>query len=233
MAKSKRAKRKPASGDPIVSCIILAPILVLGCVLVVTMAPLAWRFVDGLGVLAGWREGLGTVGPRTPGPGSLSPVFTPTVRHWGNDIDRWSAARGLVADQVAVLVQIESCGHPAVISPAGARGLFQVMPYHFDEGEDPFDPETNAARGLDVFADCMGRAGGDFGLAMACYNGGPLTLSQTFGAWPQEVRDYYTWATGINLDLQSGTAQSDTLARWLAAGGASLCRRAAASLGLE
>ena len=27
-------------------------------------------------------------------------------------------------------------------------GLFQVMPYHFQEGEDPFSPDINAKRGL-------------------------------------------------------------------------------------
>ncbi|MBN1284212.1 MAG: transglycosylase SLT domain-containing protein [Anaerolineae bacterium] len=235
MAKNTRAKRR--KDDRVVACInsliILAPILVLGCVLVAAMTPVAWQLVGSLATLARWREGPGAIGPSAPGPGSLAPVFTREVRHWGGDIDRWAAAHGLDSNLVAVVIQIESCGHPSVISPAGARGLFQVMPYHFAEGEDPFNPETNAARGLGVFADCLDRAGGDFGRAMVCYNGGPLALEQTYDEWPQEVRDYYTWATGIYADLQSGAAQSDTVARWLAAGGASLCRRAAAALGLE
>jgi len=31
-------------------------------------------------------------------------------------------------------------------------GIMQVMPFHFDEGEDPFDPVTNIHRGAEILA---------------------------------------------------------------------------------
>ena len=36
-------------------------------------------------------------------------------------------------DIIATIIQIESCGNPAARSTAGAQGLFQVMPFHFEE----------------------------------------------------------------------------------------------------
>src|SRR5690606_21161363 len=41
------------------------------------------------------------------------------------------------------IMQIESGGNPNAISSAGARGLMQVMPFHFRPGENPMDPLTN------------------------------------------------------------------------------------------
>ncbi len=212
--------------------IVLMPVWVLGCVLLVAFAPTLWRAVELSGILSAWIEPHG-VGPRTPGPGSIAPVFTREVRYWGGDIDRWAADHAVDANLLATLIQIESCGHPLIASPSDARGLFQVMPYHFAPGEDAYDPETNALRGVGVLRDCLDRAGSDVGRAMACYNGGPGTIGLAYEAWSQETRDYYTWATGIYADVKAGRAESDTLQRWLAAGGASLCRRAAGSLGLE
>ena len=78
----------------------------------------------------------------------LSPVFSAEVQSWRSDILRWSNIYNLDPDLIAAVMQIESCGHPSVLSSAGAIGLFQVMPFHFQAGEDPFDPETNARRGL-------------------------------------------------------------------------------------
>jgi hypothetical protein len=226
MAKRRRAKR--SLGGYIESLVILTPVWVLLGLLLLTMTPIMLRAVRELG-----RPGAGSIGPSVPGPGSVPALFTREVRHWGGDIDRWAADHGLDPNLVATVMQIESCGQPTAVSAAGAQGLFQVMPYHFAPGEDPFAPETNAARGLAVLVDCLALAGGDVGRAMACYNGGPGTLGQAFDAWPQEARDYYTWATGIYGDAQAGLDRSATLDRWLAAGGAGLCRDAARSLGLD
>jgi hypothetical protein len=226
MAKKGRAKR--SLGGCIESLLILTPVWVLVGLLLLTMTPVMLRAVRELGL-----PGAGGIGPSAPGPGSIPALFTREVRHWGGDIDRWAAGHELDPSLVATVMQIESCGHPRVSSVAGAQGLFQVMPYHFESGEDAFAPETNAARGLAVLNDCLALAGGDVGRAMACYNGGPGTLDLTFAAWPQEARDYYIWATGIYEDAQAGLDHSATLDRWLAAGGAGLCSDAAGALGLD
>ncbi len=111
-------------------------------------------------------------------------------------------------------------------------GLFQVMPYHFGAGEDPFDPDTNAHRGLKYLRQALRQARGDVARALAMYNGGPITLSLSPSAWPAETQRYVTWGSGIYADAQAGRTESPTLRRWLAAGGRSLCRQARERLAL-
>jgi soluble lytic murein transglycosylase-like protein len=111
------------------------------------------------------------------GSSDIAPFFSPAVQHWGQDIERWATANGLDPNLLATVMQIESCGHPTINSYAGAQGLFQVMPFNFQAGDNYLDPETNAERGMNVLKQCKGFADGDVGLAMACYNGGPSVLS--------------------------------------------------------
>jgi hypothetical protein len=164
--------------------------------------------------------------------GGISPVFTAEVRYWEPQIVRWAAEHDLDPNLVATVMQIESCGHPLAISRAGARGLFQVMPFHFAAGEEMLDPETNAKRGVGFLAEVLTRMSGDVGLALAAYNGGPAAAARGWDGWPAETQRYYRWGTGILGDIASGLAESPTLQQWLAAGGHSLCRQAAGELGL-
>jgi len=154
-------------------------------------------------------------------------LFTPEVQRWADRIHLWSAAYGLPAELVATVMQIESCGAPGVRSPAGAAGLFQVMPFHFEESEDPFDIETNAARGLAYLSGGLQRAGGRADLALAGYNGGHGLIGRDPGTWPDQTKRYVYWGTGILNDAAQGRSSSPTLQAWLDAGGARLCERAA------
>ena len=156
----------------------------------------------------------------------LAPFFAPAVRHWSDDIKHWSAQYDVDPHLLATVMQIESCGHPTVISNAGARGLFQVMPFHFDAGEDMLDPATNAKRGASFLNYCAGVADGVVGLTLACYNGGPSVISKTRDRWSRETQKYYRWGVGIYSDAIAGARRSDTFDQWLAAGGARLCASA-------
>jgi len=98
---------------------------------------------------------------------NISPIFTREVQHWADDITRWANASALDPNLVAVILQIESCGNPFARSSAGAMGLFQVMPFHFHFGENPYDPETNAFRGLGYLVRSLQTANGDARLALA------------------------------------------------------------------
>jgi hypothetical protein len=174
-----------------------------------------------------------TAGPAAPPvSGTLSAVFAPEVRQWEADIVRWADEFGLDPNLVAVVMQIESCGNPQAVSGSGARGLFQVMPFHFAAEEDMLDPETNAQRGVGYLAEMMSAMSNDVGLALAAYNGGPAVASRGWAAWPAETQRYYVWGTGIYQDIADGLQESPTLDKWLAAGGESLCRQAAGVLGL-
>ena len=162
---------------------------------------------------------------------AIATFFAPGVQQWARAIARWAEIHDLDPNIVATIMQIESCGDPRAVSSAGARGLFQVMPFHFAAGEDPFDPDTNARRGLSYLAERLQQTGGDLGRAFAGYNGGQRAAASNWEQWPAETQRYYVWSTGIYEDARKGSATSPTLEAWLQAGGASLCRQAAARLG--
>ena len=178
----------------------------------------------------GGSEVVGAAGQRAA---ALSPAFTREVLHWEPHILGWAAEYGLNPNLVATLIQIESCGNAQAMSAAGARGLFQVMPFHFEPGEDMLDPEVNARRGLSYFAKALVLTEGHVGLAFVGYNGGHGATQGSWESWPAETRRYYRWGSGIFNDVSTGLVDSPTLHDWLAAGGASLCRQAAAQLGLR
>lgn len=164
---------------------------------------------------------------------AISPVFAREVKHWEPQILAWSDEFGLDPNLTAIIMQIESCGDPHAISSAGARGLFQVMPFHFSAGENSLDPDTNARRGLNYFVERIAQTNGDLGLAFAGYNGGHVAAAGNWSSWARETQRYYTWSTGIYNDIEAGLTESPTLQQWMQAGGASLCRQAANRLGLN
>ncbi|MBM4423559.1 MAG: lytic transglycosylase domain-containing protein [Chloroflexi bacterium] len=164
---------------------------------------------------------------------SISPLFTPEVQYWADEIARWSEAHSLDPNLVATVMQIESCGNPEAVSSSGAQGLFQVMPFHFAEGEAMRDPDTNAQQGLDYLARGLALANNQPGLALAGYNGGHSQITKVWGNWPAETKRYYYWGSGIYAEVSAGGDSSPTLNEWLNAGGASLCEKAKKQLAIS
>lgn len=160
------------------------------------------------------------------GEAELSPIYTSQVLYWEDDILRWSRERNLNPNLVATIMQIESCGDPYVSSNAGAQGLFQVMPFHFANGENQIDPETNAQRGLNHLIDCLNWTNYDVGVTFACYNGGPSVIGLPQSQWYEESRYYFRWGTGIYNDALEGLEDSPAVEEWLNAGGNILCGQA-------
>ena len=156
-------------------------------------------------------------------PPALAQFFDDGVHRWSGQLDRWARDYGVDRDLLATVMQIESCGAPTVVSPSGAQGLFQVMPYHFAEGESMTDPETNARRGAAYLRQCLTASDQVIGAALACYNGGPVTLGQKRADWTPEAQSYFRWGVGIYSDARSGNSRSETMERWLRAGGSRLC----------
>jgi soluble lytic murein transglycosylase-like protein len=165
--------------------------------------------------------------------GPISPIFRPEVQYWSGAIRTWAAAAGLDPNLVATVMQIESCGDPRAFSRAGAMGLFQVMPGHFSAGDDPYNPDTNASRGLAYLSHSLEVAHGDARLALAGYNGGTGVIGRSESSWAAETQRYAYWGSGIYAEASSGAAGSLRLQEWMAAGGASLCRQARSRLGIN
>jgi soluble lytic murein transglycosylase-like protein len=163
---------------------------------------------------------------------SISPIFTKEVQHWGNDIVRWANAAGVDPNLAATVMQIESCGDPRATSRSGATSLFQVMPFHFKLGENAYDPETNALRGLNYLARSLQAGGGNPRLALAGYNGGIGVISRSEWAWPSETKRYVLYGGPIYEDARNGATSSAAVTEWYQKYGAGLCRQAAQRLGI-
>jgi len=163
----------------------------------------------------------------------LSPIFTREVQYWADDILRWAGASSLDPNLVAVVMQIESCGDPFARSSAGAMGLFQVMPFHFHTGENPFETNTNALRGTNYLARSMDTARGNVRLALAGYNGGIGVISRGEWTWSAQTLRYVYYGAPIYEDARSGATSSAKLDEWYRKYGAGLCRQASQRLGIE
>jgi soluble lytic murein transglycosylase-like protein len=158
----------------------------------------------------------------------LASFYAPEVLAWRSQIREWARTYDVNPNVIAIVIQIESCGDPVAVSSAGALGLMQVMPFHFENGENMLNPDTNVRRGMFVFYECLTQfADWDLGMALACYNGGPSVTQIDYELWAEETRYYYRWATGLWSDVSEGNDKSQTLSQWLDAGGQRLCRQAA------
>jgi soluble lytic murein transglycosylase-like protein len=198
--------------------------------------PLVIPCLTGLAIYAlGARPGSAVLHPspvaRPHSSVPVAPLFAPSVLAWEEEIVDWSEGFGLDPNLVAAVMQIESCGNPRAVSRAGAQGLFQVMPFHFTDGEAMQDPETNARRGLTYLAESLRLSGGKVGLALAGYNGGHGVIRWDPAQWPAETMRYAYWGEGIYADAAAGRASSPRLEEWLAAGGAWLCEKATIEMG--
>ncbi|MEP7137909.1 MAG: lytic transglycosylase domain-containing protein [Chloroflexota bacterium] len=206
-----------------------------GCLSLYSLSILAVFLITGLITALAFNSPIkisaASLNPQTDST-SLSPIFTREVQHWSADIIRWANASALDPNLVAVILQIESCGNPSARSGAGAMGLFQVMPFHFRFGENPYDPETNALRGLNYLARSLQAANGDARLALAGYNGGIGVIARSEWTWQAETKRYVYYGAPIYEDARNGAASSVMLDEWYRKYGAGLCRDASKRLGL-
>jgi soluble lytic murein transglycosylase-like protein len=163
----------------------------------------------------------------------LSPIFTREVQYWADDLVRWANDHSLDPNLAAVVMQIESCGDPQAVSRSGAMGLFQVMPFHFHRGENSYNPDTNALRGLNYLARSLETGGGNARLALAGYNGGIGVIARGEWTWPAETKRYVYYGGPIYEDARSGATSSAMLDEWYRKYGAGLCQQANRRLGIS
>jgi len=163
----------------------------------------------------------------------LAHIFRPEVLFWANSISDWAAGSNLNPNLVATIMQIESCGDPRALSSAGAMGLFQVMPFHFHTTDDPYNPNTNALRGLSYLSRSLEAANGDTRLAMAGYNGGISLINHAEWTWPNETKRYVQFGAPIYEDAINNLEISPAVNDWYTSYGVSLCQQARQRIGLQ
>ena len=108
-------------------------------------------------------------------------------------IDEISTTHGVDPRLVRSMVKTESNFNPQATSPAGAKGLLQLMdPTAKELGVvDSFNPRQNLDGGVRYIKKLMYMYGGDQEKALAAYNFGMGNVAQGL-EYPQETRDYIT-----------------------------------------
>jgi len=119
----------------------------------------------------------GTAAP-TPGPrppGELRDLILAAARQ-----------EGVPPALLAAVVEVESGFNPHAVSPAGAKGLTQLM-----DGTaralgvtDPFDPWQSLIGGARYLRTQLARFSGNVALALAAYNAGPGAVEAAGGQVP-------------------------------------------------
>ena len=203
-----------------------------GCLSDFLLVPLAVIIVSAALASFAWNKKIPADDSPPAVSANISPIFRIEILHWADSISSWAAASQLDPNLVATIMQIESCGDPRARSSAGAMGLFQVMPFHFYVIDDPYSPNTNAARGLAYLAKSLETAGGNALLAMAGYNGGIGLIGRAEWTWPAQTKRYVQYGAPIYEDARNGLIFSTALNEWYEKYGVSLCRQAHQRLGL-
>jgi len=108
-------------------------------------------------------------------------------------VDRVSRANDLPPALVHAIIKAESNGQRKAVSPKGAKGVMQLMPFTSKRLRvaDPFDPIENIEGGIKYIKELLVTFEGDLTNTIAAYNAGPAAVRKYGGVPPyQETRLY-------------------------------------------
>jgi len=117
----------------------------------------------------------------------------PTASWMTGYVDRVSRANDLPPALVHAIIKAESNGQRKAVSPKGAMGVMQLMPFTSKRMRviDPFDPIENIEGGIRYIKELLVSFEGDLTNTVAAYNAGPAAVRKYGGVPPyQETRLY-------------------------------------------
>ncbi|EIW6162698.1 transglycosylase SLT domain-containing protein, partial [Salmonella enterica subsp. enterica serovar Saintpaul] len=123
-----------------------------------------------------------------------------------------SAKYGIPVNRLKAIAMTESGMNPNARSKAGAKGLMQVMPQNFREGEDPNDIATNIMVGARVLSYFEGQYGKGTDESLRGYNGGNKRGSLENREYAAKERNYENQIDG-NRQEYAAKAESDAVAK--------------------
>lgn len=157
-----------------------------------------YRYVDGDGVVHYSNtqpEGKFTLYLREgPGAAPRAPASALPGGGWmAGYVDRVSRANDLPPALVHAIIKAESNGQRKAVSPKGAKGVMQLMPFTSKRMRvvDPFDPIENIEGGIRYIKELLETFEGNLTNTVAAYNAGPAAVRKYGGVPPyQETRLY-------------------------------------------
>ena len=135
--------------------------------------------------------GMATKGPRKYVGNLLDPPAT--VSKFDPLIQSAASKHGVDPNLISRMIKHESNFNPKAISPAGAKGLMQLMPDTATElgVRNVFDPEENLDAGVRYISQLLHKYDGDVNKALAAYNWGPGRVDKHgIDNLPTETRNY-------------------------------------------
>lgn len=112
-------------------------------------------------------------------------------------ITRYAQIYSVKPELIYAIIEHESGGESKALSYMGARGIMQVMPFHFPQDPNRLlrDDDLNVRIGVSYLSSCLKIAGGIEGDAVRMYNSGPNM--------PREVYPVKLWEGYVLPVLQS------------------------------
>lgn len=124
---------------------------------------------------------------------NAAPRVARIVREWGPILTREAARRNISLPLLIAVIAVESGGNPRAISPKGAGGLMQLMPFTARRFgvNNSLAPAQNVRGGARYLSWLLKRFDEDPVLALAGYNAGEGAVEKHGGVPPyRETRDY-------------------------------------------
>lgn len=134
---------------------------------------------------------------RLPLLGNRGAVFPEKYR---SIIEKHSKHYGVERALVQAVIHAESAFNKRAVSPKGALGLMQLMPFNLDRlgVEDPFSPDENIQGGVRLLSMLQKRYRGNLRLSLAAYNAGEDAVERYAGVPPyRETRLYVQKVLGL------------------------------------
>ena len=121
-----------------------------------------------------------------------------TSKKLNNLVNSVGRCYGVDPKLLLAVIEVESGFNPNAVSPVGAMGLMQLMPYTGSAmgATNLFDPEENVIAGAKYLAIQLNRFG-SLELALAAYNAGPGAVEKYNGIPPYDETIEY-----VNLVLE-------------------------------
>jgi soluble lytic murein transglycosylase-like protein len=144
-------------------------------------------------------------------PGTLVPAACGIPRQFASAFRAASRETGLPLSLLAAVAWEESRMDPDAVSPAGARGLLQLMPGTAEiVGVTASGPAANVRAGARYLRLMLDRFHGDLELALAAYNAGPTAVAEAGGApWVETLR----YAKNVEVRAESLAACTSMVGR--------------------